>query len=80
MAGHGIPTTIDDITADWLTDSLRDAGALGGGIVTSFSSEPIGQGVGLMGILHRLRPDYDGEPGPEAVSYTHLTLPAIYSV
>ena len=59
MAGHGIPTTIDDITADWLTASLRDAGALDGGIVTGFSSEPIGQGVGLMGILHRLRPYYD---------------------
>ena len=67
MAGHGIPTTVDDVTTDWLTVSLRDAGALGDGTVTSFSSELIGQGVGLMGILHRLRPNYDGEPGPETV-------------
>ena len=67
MAGHGIPTTVDDVTADWLTASLRDAGALGDGTVASFSSELIGQGVGLMGILHRLRPNYDGKPGPETV-------------
>ena len=67
MAGHGIPTTVDDVTANWLTVSLRDAGALGDGTVTSFTSELIGQGVGLMGILHRLRPNYDGEPGPETV-------------
>ena len=65
MAGHGIPTTVDDVTADWLTASLRDAGALGDGTVASFSSELIGQGVGLLGILHRLRPNYDGKPGRE---------------
>ena len=67
MPEHGIPTTVEEVTPTWLTDALRGSGALDGGTVTGFGAEPIGQGVGLMGLLHRLTPTYDGGSGPATV-------------
>lgn len=59
------PTSIDAVTGEWLTATLRESGALDGdGSVRAVDAEPIGVGVGLMGLLHRLRLDYDGAPGP----------------
>ena len=59
MAEHEFPASVDGLTADWLTDALTAAGALDGGRVTGFSSEPIGQGIGLLGLLHRITPIYE---------------------
>ena len=42
-----IPITIDDVDAAWLTAAV-------GAPVASFTVEPIGVGVGLMGLLYRL--------------------------
>ena len=42
-----IPITIDDIDAAWLTTAV-------GARIESFTVEPIGVGVGLMGLLYRL--------------------------
>jgi len=50
-----IPRTIDDITPEWLSDAL-------GRNVTGVSTEPVGVGVGLVGQLHRLQMEGDGEP------------------
>jgi hypothetical protein len=50
-----IPATIDDITPEWLSDAL-------GRSITTFKREPIGVGVGLVGQLHRLQMEGDGEP------------------
>jgi len=69
MTGHGFPTSIAEVTEDWLTSALAGAGVLDNGRVTDFSSEPIGQGVGLLGLLHRITPAYDpdGGTGPASV-------------
>src|ERR1700712_539018 len=53
-----IPRTVDDITAEWLSDAL-------GRSVTSVKTEPIGVGVGLVGQLHRLQ--MEGKGGPTTV-------------
>ncbi len=66
-AGGRFPTRLEEVTTDWLTTALRSAGALDGGSVTDFAAEVIGQGVGIMGLLHRLRPTYEGGDGPETV-------------
>jgi len=48
-----------DITADWLTAVLRAEGALPAhSRVVDFASEPIGEGVGLLGSLVRVTPRY----------------------
>ena len=67
MPEHGIPPTVEEVTPAWLTDALRGSGTLDGGMVTGFGAEQIGQGVGLMGLLHRLTPTYDGGSGPATV-------------
>jgi len=67
MSQHAIPTTVEKVTPAWLTDALRGSGVLDGGVVTGFGAELIGQGVGIMGLLHRLTPTYDGGSGPATV-------------
>lgn len=52
------PTCIEEVTARWLDDSLRDAG--GGGVITGFTHERIGEGIGLLGTLHRITLQWDG--------------------
>ncbi len=52
------PTKIEEVTADWLTSSLRDVS--GGGTVSGFTSERIGEGVGLLGKLDRITLQWDG--------------------
>ena len=65
MPDPGFPISLAGVTPDWLTTVLRDAGALDRGSVTGFDAEIIGQGVGIMGLLHRLHPSYEGGDGPE---------------
>ena len=55
----GFPTNIGEITSGWLTDNLSAAGGADSR-VTGFSVERIGEGVGLMGELHRLRLEWEG--------------------
>lgn len=50
-----------ELSAEWLTAALRDAGVLGTGAVCGFEAEPLGEGVGVLGQLVRLRLDYDGD-------------------
>ncbi len=50
-----IPRTIDDVTPEWLSDTL-------GRSVTRLTKEPIGVGVGLVGQLHRLQMEGSGSP------------------
>ncbi len=60
------PTTISEIDASWLTRTLVSAGALEGAAVVDFDAEPIGLGVGIMGLLHRIRLRYDRDGGGPA--------------
>ena len=49
------PTVIDEVTTQWLTESLRSSGVLAADSqVRGFDVEPIGMGVGIMGLLYRL--------------------------
>lgn len=59
------PRHLSEVTSSWLTTCLHDAGA--DGSVSSFTDELIGDGVGQMATLHRLRLSYSRGSGPECV-------------
>jgi|TARA_Y100000310_G_scaffold332478_1_gene408145 hypothetical protein len=59
-----IPTTTDEISAEWLTGALDAAGLTGGSKVQSITRQRIGEGVGFIGELHRIALQFDGEPPP----------------
>ena len=63
------PTVIDGVEPQWLTESLRSSGVIAADSgVTEFDIEPIGMGVGIMGLLYRLSLRYDGAgAGPATV-------------
>ena len=52
-----IVDSVDDLTAAWLTDALRQAGGLNGGRVASFTSELMS--VGQLGLVAPLTLSYD---------------------
>ena len=59
------PTHPKELTPEWLTETLDAAGVLHGSKVTGFSTEPVGEGIGMLGILVRVVIDYD-KPAPDA--------------
>ena len=67
MAAQTIPATIDAVTPGWLTEALRADGALTQGAVVDVDSAPIGLGVGVMALLYRLAPTYEGGDGPRTL-------------
>jgi ecdysteroid kinase len=58
----GVPADTDEITQEWLTAALHEAGALDQARVTSIQPAPIGQ-PGFTGQLRRLQISYD-KPEP----------------
>ncbi len=58
--GSPFPISPEDVSAEWLTAALRDAGAVSQARVTSVAFERIGEGVGFVGQVARLTPTYDG--------------------
>jgi hypothetical protein len=61
-AAAPVPSTIDQVTCEWLTTVLRGAGALSASAsVVDVASEPIGVGIGVMALLYRLAPTYAPE-------------------
>ncbi len=52
------PTCIAEVTTGWLDDNLRAVGGPGSR-VTGFTVERIGEGVGLLGELHRLTLEWE---------------------
>ena len=74
MTQTGFPTTVEAFTPAWLTEVLRQNGALSEGAVAGFSSEPLGVGVGFMSALRRLTLDYDG-PATDAPRTLIAKLP-----
>ena len=54
-----LPLTSDELTPEWLTQALRSTGTLQSAVVTSFTKETIGEGVGVLGELVRVTPVYD---------------------
>jgi hypothetical protein len=64
-----IPTSLDDLTPDWLTDALGEP-------VAAVEVEPVGQGVGILGLLARLHLTYDkGSVGLPATLIAKIASP-----
>ncbi len=63
---HGLVSDPGEIDADWLTEALRESGALPTGQVTSVSSSMIG--TGKMGDNVRYQLTYSGAPGDAPAS------------
>ncbi|MCP5040457.1 MAG: phosphotransferase [bacterium] len=59
MPDLAIPTTLEELTSDWLNRALRERGVLRDAQVTSLRVEVLGAGEGFMGEVARLHPDYD---------------------
>jgi hypothetical protein len=59
------PKQPHELTPEWLTTCLRRAGQLGPShTVSNFTSTPIGEGIGMLGVIARLGLAYEGEQGP----------------
>ena len=63
------PAQVEEVEASWLTQSLRSGGVLAADSqITEFDIEPIGMGIGIMGLLYRLSLRYDSDrAGPATV-------------
>jgi hypothetical protein len=61
MAEMTVPTSITDLTPEWLTEALRSSGALPSGTVTKVGTQIIGEGVGMVGQLARLTISYSSD-------------------
>ncbi|MET0910604.1 MAG: phosphotransferase [Ilumatobacteraceae bacterium] len=72
------PTQPGDVTPEWLTAQLRDAGTLADGqTITEFRSEPVGEGAGMLGVIARLHLEYEGEPGPISSVVVKCATPTV---
>ncbi len=58
-SARAFPVAPEQLTPDWLTDVLHDAGCITDGRITSLATERIGEGVGFLGQLVRITPVYD---------------------
>jgi hypothetical protein len=56
---QAFPTSPAGLTADWLTQALRDSGAIRQASVASFDTTIIGEGAGFMGQLAKISLRYD---------------------
>ena len=54
-----IPTTVEEITTEWLTGALGKSGVLKNNSVRTLNHKIIGEGQGYMGILARLSVEYE---------------------
>lgn len=65
MSELPIPSTIDDITPDWLTSALVEGGE--DCTVGSLEQVEIGAGLGVSASIYRITPTYSSGSGPESV-------------
>ena len=75
MAVQSIPTTLEDLTPDWLTQSLRQSGLIRTASVRAVRPQVIGEGAGFVGQIIRLNLKYDS-PEDGAPSSVIAKLPA----
>ncbi len=59
MENRLIPTTIEDITAEWLTGALTKSGVLKNNSVRTLNRKTLGEGKGYAGTLARLSIEYE---------------------
>ncbi len=60
MAKLKIPAGPQELTADWLTQALRQTGAITDATVKSFDTTTLGEGAGFMGQLAQVAVRYEG--------------------
>ena len=59
MAAQKLPSGPQDLTPEWLTQALREGGAIATSNVTSIDTAVVGEGVGFMGQLAQVSLSYD---------------------
>ena len=59
MTTPAIPNSMADMDSAWLTEALKANGTIQKARVTSFRTESVGAGTGLMADLARVYLDYD---------------------
>lgn len=64
-----IPSSFAELTPDWLTVALREAGHLGEGRVSATTTERLGEGSGFMSQVERLLVEYDAAPAGLPASF-----------
>lgn len=66
MTTRTYPTHPGELTEAWLTETLRASGTLDPATsVSGFTTEPVGEGIGMLGVLVRVRLAYE-PPAPNA--------------
>src|SRR6516165_6193409 len=73
--GMRYPRTIEEISAQWMTEVLRDADILRRAAVRAVDVRPIGQGVGFLSGRARVTLTYD-QPEDGAPTSVVVKLPA----
>ena len=63
-----IPQRAEELTPEWLDEVLREGGYLDEGRVVGLDVEPMGEGLGFVGQVLRLRPTYEDAPAAAPVS------------
>ncbi len=59
------PKQPGDLTPEWLTDRLRESGAIGADDrITGWSTTLLGEGAGMLGVVARLGLEYEDGSGP----------------
>lgn len=59
MSNLSIPASLDGLTPEWLTSSLRSGGTIQAASVTAAQTTEIGAGTGLMSSIGRIELEYD---------------------
>src|SRR4051812_41992098 len=59
MSTRSYPTSPAEVTPEWMTGALRAAGAIGDSIVTGVATTPVGEGIGMLGVLCRVEMEFD---------------------
>lgn len=78
MGEPSIPSSIADVTPAWMTDVLHQAGTLpDDGSAAVLRPVQIGEGVGIMGEIHRVAIDYEGNRG-DAPDSVVVKLPSTF--
>ena len=76
MSSAAFPVSIDEISVEWLTETLARAGAIDGARVSGIDAEPLGVGRGFASSLARLRLSYDAPGGPRSIVVKTATTDA----
>ena len=77
MNTKDFPSTIEDVSADWLTGVLQGSG-FDGAQITNLQVEVIGEGVGIMGLLYRVKLLYSESSAKEVPPSVVIKVPSIH--